>query len=91
MPTVSIKGGIVGLAGRASEFHPALSTANLASGEMKAVVDDEGDISSSQGGCCCPGKSSREGGKKTRRNNVAVDKRKMATDGGENEKNVQGW
>ena len=54
------------------------------------VVDDEGDINSSQGGCCCPGKSSREGGKKTRRNKVAIDKRKMATDGGENEKNVQG-
>ena len=35
VPTVSIKGGIVGLAGCAGECHPALSTANLASGKKR--------------------------------------------------------
>jgi hypothetical protein len=51
------------------------------------VVDDKGDRNRGQGGRCCPGKSSRERGKKKK--SIAVDKRKMATGRGENEKNVQ--
>ena len=56
--------------------------ANLALAERKEVVDDKRDMNRNQGGCCCLGKSSREGEKKKRRK-LAVDKRKMATDGGE--------
>jgi hypothetical protein len=44
VPTVSIKGGIVGSAGCAGECHPALSTANLASEEMTEVFDAREDI-----------------------------------------------
>ena len=64
-----------------------MAAAYLALEESKEVVDDEGDRNRGQGGRCCPGKSSREGEKKTR--NIAVGKGKMATSGGEKEKNVQ--
>jgi hypothetical protein len=51
------------------------------------VVDDKEDINRNQGGRCCLGKSSREG--ENRKRNIVVDKRKMATGGGENGKNIQ--
>ena len=86
MPRASIKGGNVGLAWKnRGDCSPILAIANLASEERK-VVDDKGGRNRDQGGRCCPGKSSGEGAKKKR--NIAVDKRKMATGKGENEKNV---
>jgi hypothetical protein len=54
---------------------------------MTEVVDDREDINKNQEGRCCLGKSSREGEKKKRK--IAVDKRNMATGGGENEKDIQ--
>jgi len=63
-----------------------VAAANLASEEMTEVVDDREDINKNQGGRCCLGKSSREGEKKKIK--IAVDNRKVATGGGEREKNV---
>ena len=87
MPTVSIKGGIVGLAERHAGACHRRSTANLASEEKDEVVDDKEDRNRDQGCRCCLGKSSREGEKKKIK--IAVDKRKMATGRGEDEKNVR--
>src|SRR5271170_663164 len=64
-----------------------MAAADLALEERREVVDDKGDGNRGQGGRCCPGKSSRVGEKKKIK--FAVDKGKMATGRGENEKNVQ--
>ena len=81
------KGRNVGLAWKNwGDCSPTLAIANLASEGKVEAVDDTQDINRNQGGRCCLGKSSREGEKKKR--NIAVDKRKMATGKGENEKNV---
>ena len=87
MPRASIKGGIVGLAERRAGACHWRSTANLASEEKDEVVDDKEDRNRDQGCRCCLGKSSGEGEKKKRK--IAVDKRKMATSRGEEEKNVR--
>jgi hypothetical protein len=75
VPRVSIKGGIIGLAGRAGECHPALSTANLAPGERR---EGFGRVS-------LKGIAKGEGERRA----DADKRRKMATGGGEREKNVQ--
>ena len=50
---------------------------------MTEAVDDKGDMKRDQGNRCCLGKSSREGDEKTKRE-IAVEKRKVVTDGGRN-------
>jgi hypothetical protein len=76
------KGRNVGLAWKNwGDCSPTLAIANLASEGKVEVVDDKQDINRNQGGRCCLGKSSREG--ETKKRKIAVDKRKMATGGGE--------